>query len=208
MTSKTVVRKDFGRPRIFSDDDIFRATTRATRRLGYNRLTINAVAEEAGCSGPALMKRFGTKRELLRAFLEWTTARSREHFRTARSTYASPLDALRFRLLYGVRDSVVWSDDDDLPDLQFYVEGRTDPEFRHFIDVEEQDWEAEITSLIDQAIATGELSPCNSGDLAHTLLAGLAGATVIWSPESNRSLADDITLVLDMILTPLQRTGE
>src|SRR5688500_6337539 len=96
ITNKPVPR-DVGRPRSFADHDIFAATARAVTRFGYARLTVEAVAADVGCTGPALIRRFGSKRGLLLTHLDWSNAASRERFRQARAAHDFPPAALRAR---------------------------------------------------------------------------------------------------------------
>src|SRR5687767_11625228 len=89
--------RETGRPRTFTDDDIFAATARAVTHLGYARLTLQAVAAEVGCSGPALIRRFGSKQALIAAYLEQSNAVSLERFRAVRAAHPAPLEARRAR---------------------------------------------------------------------------------------------------------------
>ena len=57
------------RPRTVSDEHIFVATGLAITRLGPTRLTLADVASEVGLSAAALVQRFGSKRQLLVAFV-------------------------------------------------------------------------------------------------------------------------------------------
>ena len=45
ITNKHLVREG-GRPRSFENDDVFRATATVLSRLGYSRLSLDAVAQE------------------------------------------------------------------------------------------------------------------------------------------------------------------
>ena len=59
-----------GRPRLVSDAAVLAATERALSRLGPRRLTLAAVAQEAGLAPATLVQRFGSKHALLLAFAE------------------------------------------------------------------------------------------------------------------------------------------
>ena len=72
MVSTMPVVREVGRPRSFEDDAIFAATARVIARVGHDGLTLAAIAEEVGCSAPALVQRFGSKRALVRAYIEWS----------------------------------------------------------------------------------------------------------------------------------------
>ncbi|MCC6703358.1 MAG: helix-turn-helix transcriptional regulator, partial [Thermomicrobiales bacterium] len=87
------------RKRRFENEDAFWATTRVLMTDGYARLTLAAVGKELGCSAPALSKRFGSKRGLIEAYLEWSEETIRERFALVRGRFASPLEALLNRYL-------------------------------------------------------------------------------------------------------------
>jgi AcrR family transcriptional regulator len=201
VTLNTAAR-EAGRPRVFTDEDIFLATSRVVRTLGYNRLTIASVASEVGCTGPALIRRFGSKHHLLRAYLEWATERSHERFERIRVAYASPLATLRarFAMPESDRPEEVGEADGHTPFLAFFLEGRADALFRPHIDEHARQYELEIAGLIDEAIAVGELLPCDSAQFAHAMLASIAGASLMWSPDHPRSLNEETTRVLDALL--------
>jgi AcrR family transcriptional regulator len=52
---------EIGRPRIFTDEAIYLATTRAIARWGYARITLDEIASDLGCTRQALARRFGSK---------------------------------------------------------------------------------------------------------------------------------------------------
>src|SRR4051812_8194078 len=53
------------RPRTVSDEDLMNATMRVMSRLGPVKLTLAAVAKEAGVTAATLVQRFGSKRALM-----------------------------------------------------------------------------------------------------------------------------------------------
>ena len=117
-----------GRPRQFSDEEAFRGTAQAVSRLGYRGLTMNAVAKVVGCTGPALIHRFGSKQGLLLGYLDWSIERSNLLFEKSRREYESPLDALISRFA----DPAHRHTADDVghsAHVVFFVEGRIDPAF-------------------------------------------------------------------------------
>ena len=203
MAMTEVAAREAGRPRVFTDEDIFLATYRVVKTLGYNKLTIASVAAQVGCTGPALIRRFGSKHLLLRAYLQWSTVRSHERFLRIRAEHASPLAMLRarFSMPESERPEEVGDIAGHTPFLAFYVEGRADALFRPYIDEHARQYEVEIAELIDAAIAAGELYPCDSAQLAHALLAAIAGASLMWSPDHPRTLNEETTHVLDALLS-------
>lgn len=202
MAITEVTSREAGRPRVFTDEDIFLATFRVVKTLGYDKLTVASVAAQVGCTGPALIRRFGSKHQLLRTYLEWSTVRSHERFLRIRREYSSPLAMLRARVAMPEheRPEEIGDTAGHAAFLAFYLEGRADALFRPFIDEHARQYEIEFAELIDAAIAAGELRPCDSAELAHALLAGIAGASLMWSPDHPRPLNDEMTRVLDALL--------
>jgi TetR/AcrR family transcriptional regulator, transcriptional repressor for nem operon len=204
MSSKETPTREIGRPRQFSDDDVFEATARAVSQYGYRGLTVAAVAQIVGCTGPALIHRFGSKHGLLRSYLEWSTAQSHERFKQIREQHSSPIEALRMRFVLpteGRPDEAV-DDAGHTAYMIFFVEGRGDSSFRPLIDRHAEDYEQEIARLLDDAQAAGEISQVDSKELAHALLVVIAGVNLMWSPDWERPLTDEIGRVFDTVLLP------
>jgi AcrR family transcriptional regulator len=202
MTITETPAREAGRPRVFTDEDVFQATCRVVRSLGYDKLTIASVASQVGCTGPALIRRFGSKHQLLRAYLHWSTLRSSERFLRIRAEPISPLARLRarFTMPESERPEEIGETAGHTAFLAFYLEGRADPLFRPYIDEHARQYEIEIAGLIDDAVAADELLPCDSAQLAHALLAAIAGASLMWSPDHPRTLNEETTRVLDALL--------
>ena len=95
MVTKEPERRHVGRPRTYNDDEVFLATAAVLARNGHAGLTLAAVAADLGCTAPALNNRFGSKGDLLIAFLEWSTALAQTRFDQVRAEHSSPLAALR-----------------------------------------------------------------------------------------------------------------
>src|SRR3954452_16219965 len=87
-----------GRPRVFQNEDVFRAVTRVLTQSGYGQLTFDSIAMELGCTGPALSRRFGAKQALVAAYLDWMLNGIHERFEAAKHTDGSPLAALLARV--------------------------------------------------------------------------------------------------------------
>src|SRR5688500_14455784 len=82
------------RPRTVSDADILGAAYRAMSRVGPTRLTLAAIAREAGLAPATLVQRFGSKRALLLALSSGAAEFVDECFAAVRAEHPSPLDAL------------------------------------------------------------------------------------------------------------------
>jgi AcrR family transcriptional regulator len=197
-----LIAREAGRPRVYTDEDIFYATARVVRTLGYNRLTVASVAHEVGCTGPALIRRFGSKHQLLRSFLLWSTEKSHERFQRIRAEHGSPLEMLRARILMPESERLeeVGEMAGHTTLLIFYLEARADALFRPYIDEHAMQYEIEIAELLEEAIAAGEIRRCDTAEFAHSLLASIAGASLMWSPDHPRTVNEENARVLDNLL--------
>ncbi|MGH2618081.1 MAG: TetR/AcrR family transcriptional regulator, partial [Thermomicrobiales bacterium] len=176
--------REGGRPRSFENGDVFRATASVLTRLGYGGLTLEAVAQEIGCSAPAISKRFGSKQALVHSYLEWTLIAARERFRTARQSHASPLTALWARYLAPFEERP-----EELSAFAGWIDMRNDAMFGSLLQKRRRLWEREAASMLAAAQKAGELNACDTDELARAVTAALAGATVLWSPDDGPLLA-------------------
>lgn len=201
MPGKKNAPRDPGRPRQFSDEMIFIATAEAVAREGYRGLKLAAVANILGCTGPALIHRFGSRQGLLLGYLTWSIERSNHLFEATAAEFDSPLAALRARFSdpghRHNRDDVAHS-----AHMVFFAEGRTDPEFVPHL----RPYQAAILSGIERllvaAIDRGELRSVPTAPLANTLLAAIIGANLMWSPVLETPLAEAVGGVIDAIIAP------
>lgn len=198
-------RRHMGRPRKFDDHDVFVATARAAGKHGYARLTVGKIAAEVPCTAPALLDRFGSKDELLRAFLDWGNERARERFQLVRTQHSSPLMALkaRFHIPREERIDEVGEDARTYFNLTlFYTTTLSMPQLREMGKQRGQIYEEEMTALLSEAIATGELAGCDPARLARTLLATLSGAALQWVSDESLSLEDRASEAIDALTAP------
>ncbi len=186
MTS-TETHRHVGRPRTFTDDDIFAGVSRVLTRLGFPRLTIATLADEVGCTGPALIKRFGSRLDLLSAYLHWANESSRQRFNDARRQHTSPLGALRGRFEQPVNERL-----DEAADpagfaylIGFLITASTEPGLVPVLKQRYDVFHEEISSLLEDAVAAGELRECDSNRLSRTLLETLIGAALLWDYSSS-----------------------
>lgn len=166
-----------GRPRVYDDRDIFVAVARVLARAGFSGVTVAAVAAELGCTGPGLSKRFGTRHDLLLAYLAWSTEQAQERFRRVRERHASPLAALRARVEIPVDERR-----DEMADpagyanlVTLYYAGVVDPILRPAILRRRAVLAAETARLLAEAVEAGELVACEPERLSRVLLAALTG---------------------------------
>jgi AcrR family transcriptional regulator len=204
MGTNKVPQREIGRPRTYTDDDIFAATARAVARLGYARLTIDAVAAEVGCTGPALIGRFGSKLGLIRAYLEWANAVSRERFRRERELHTSPLAALRARV--GIppdeRLDEIGDANGNANIVVFHLSAWAEPELRASEQGRRQMFEDEIVALLQAARDAGELIDCDFRRLGRTLVAALTGTSLQWASDHQHAIEARMVEVLEDVIRP------
>ena len=196
-----------GRPRTASDDHILDAAARAISLHGPGRLTLAAVAAEAGITAAAILQRFGSRHGLLLALSRRGTGGAAEAVAAALDTGArgSPLAALDELLTAGL-DSIGSAEvlANHVGMLQLDL---TDPELR----VEARRYAATvldgIEQLLEAAVAAGDLVP---GDLDCAQLATAVdctynGALVTWALTPRGALPDWVRDQVRMLLRPYLR---
>lgn len=209
MITNSPDRREVGRPRVFDDAAVFEATARALARLGHARLTLAAVAAELGSSAPALSKRFGSKRGLLLAFADWSLEASRERFRQARETPGLPLEGLlaRFLMPAGARIDE-GADPSGLAHVAaLYVDYAADPALRDVAARRVRLFEEEITALLAEALAAGELAGCDVHRLGRLLHSAFVGAALTWAADPSRPGEAWLREVFEGVIGPYRAAG-
>ncbi|UBU08857.1 TetR/AcrR family transcriptional regulator [Nonomuraea gerenzanensis] len=190
-----------GRPRTTSDEAILGATARAIGRHGPQGLTLAAVAQEAGLSPATLVQRFGSKRGLLLAFAAHATGTAAEPFRQARQQHAAPLAALRAALVHLAEG--VSTPEELAGSLGFLQLDLTDPEFRAHAAEHARRTREEITALLAEAVAAGELhADTQVQPLAGAVQVAYNGALILWALTGEGPLPDAMRAALAQTLRP------
>ena len=190
------------RPRATSDQAILGATHRVVSRVGPN-LTLADVAREAGVSPATLVQRFGSKRGLLLAFAAAGTGGLGEEFDRIRRRHRSAVAAV-----YAVADCMAAMADtpemlsNSLALLQMDL---TDPEFHAHALAHSRAMSAEMTRLLDEAVATGELKPCDTRRLARAAHAMIGGSLLQWAVDREGTPIDRLREDLDSLIDPRRR---
>ncbi|HEY7034076.1 MAG TPA: TetR/AcrR family transcriptional regulator [Thermomicrobiales bacterium] len=197
-----------GRPRVFRDEDFFRATTRVLGRAGYEGLTLDAIAREFGGSTMAISRRFGSRRGLIRAYLEWSLGAVRERFARAREQPGSPLEALRARVRIPAQERIEEIGDpldaERSANLRtFWSAVRSDPEFRSLANQSVRDSERAVAELLELAAAAGEIADCDAREIGRVLIAAWTGTTALWAGDGPEgTLPERLETVFDAIIAP------
>ena len=192
------------RPRKTSDEEILAATARVMQRRSPADLTLADVAQEAGVVPATLIQRFGTKRELLLASVKTGPAGVRAQFAAARAKRGSPLEVL---IELFVECSGFASTPESLANGLAYLQiDLTDPEFRAITLAQFQTIREETQKLLDLAVAAGELSPCDTAELARLIQQVNGGSMLDWAVYRQGTLASWVRRDLTALLRPF-RTG-
>jgi AcrR family transcriptional regulator len=191
------------RPRTVSDEHILFAAQRTMSRLGPTKLTLAAVAREAGLSAATLVKRFGSKRGLMRAL--WTAALSGgdDCFGAQRAAHDSPLDALVDGATMMARDTK--SPEEMANSLAFLQIDLSDPEFYPNMLVLSKRMEAGYRALLDEAIRRGELVKCDTAQLARAVSAIAGGSLISWGVFRKGTAERWVRADLEMLMAPYRR---
>jgi AcrR family transcriptional regulator len=196
--------RDVGRPRLFEDDAIFAATARVVARVGHDRTTLTAIAEEVGCSAPALVQRFGSKRALVRSFIEYSIEHGHERWHEATESADSPIDAIkaRVRVPRSKRPSEL-SDPDGFPvTVFFHLAAWEDEALRPVLAQRRKDAEGEIRRLLEEATARGEIANCDEADTAGVMFAAFTGAALQFLAEPEMKIERRLEDLVDKIIAP------
>ena len=194
------------RPRQTSDEAILIATMRVMQRRSPVDLTLADVAKEAGVVPATLIQRFGTKRGLLLAACRTAPGGVPEHFSAARAKYGSPLKTLIE--LYAECSGFASTPEAVANGLAYLQVDLIDPEFHaitlaQFIAIRD-----ETRKLLDDAVATGELKPCNTAELAQLIQQVNGGAMLDWAVYRKGSLAASLRRSLEGLLAPYRLGAE
>ena len=190
------------RPRATSDEHILMATYRVVSRLGPN-LTLADVAKEAGVSPATLVQRFGSKRGLLLAFASAGSGTLGDEFDQIRKKHRSPVAAV-----YATAEcmAAMAATPETLSNsLAFLQMDLTDPDFHKHALAHSRAMDAEMKRLLDEAVAAGELMPCNTARLSRAVQAMMGGSLLQWAIDRDGTAAGRLREDVEMLLAPLLR---
>jgi AcrR family transcriptional regulator len=190
------------RPRATSDEAILAATYRIVSQRGPN-LTLADVAKEAGVSPATLVQRFGSKRGLLLAFASTGAVGMGEEFERIRKKHRSAVAAV-----YALADCMAGmavTPETLSNSLAFLQMDLVDPEFHTHALAHSRATHVEMTRLLDDAVAAGELKPCDTRRLAHAVQALMSGSLLQWAIERDGPAAARMREDLEVLLGPRLR---
>jgi len=168
------------RPRTVSDDDLIHATMRIMSRLGPVKMTLAAVAAEAGVTAATLVQRFGSKRGLMLKIAAGAAESGDACFDMVRAAHPdSPLAAL---IAAAAAMAQMAATPEELANsLAFLQIDITDPEFHvHTLALSKRNV-AGYRALLKEAVAAGELAPHDTARMARAINALAAGSLINWA---------------------------
>jgi AcrR family transcriptional regulator len=191
------------RPRETSDADLLAAAARIMQRLSPTQLTLADVAKEAGVVPATLIQRFGTKRNLILTLCRTAPAGCAQAFAAARAKYKSLLQALIE--LYAEGTSFAPTPEAMANGLAWLQNDLTDPDF-HAITLEQfRIIRNETKKFLDDAVAAGELRPCDTAQLARLVQHANGGAMLAWAVYRQGSVAAYVRREIAALLAPYRR---
>ncbi|MGB6676910.1 MAG: helix-turn-helix domain-containing protein [Terriglobales bacterium] len=193
------------RPRETSDAEILAAAARVMQSRSPVELTLADVAKEAGVHPATIIQRFGTKRELLLANCKAWTADVAGQFAVARAKYSSPLKTLIE--MFAECSSFAKTPKSMANALAYLQIDLTDPEFHAVLLTQYATTRDETKKLLDDAVATRELKPCNTAELAGLVQQVNGGAMLDWAVYRKGSLAVWIRRSLEALLVPYRSSS-
>lgn len=188
------------RPRTVDDAAIAAAFAHVLSKLGPAKLTLAAIAREAGLSPSTLIQRFGSKEKLIRRLskgagdgtalvAEWRAAGKR------------PLTIVRdFMLCYA---QMAPTPQAMIHSFAAYLEiDLSDPTLRRYLIESGRTNEGLIAGLLDEAVQSGELRAVDTKGLTRLLFATVTGSLLSWATyregKSAAWLARDLDLLLGL----------
>jgi AcrR family transcriptional regulator len=195
-----------GRRQKVTDDEVFAAAQRAMSRRGPHELTLADIAREAGVTAGRLVQRFGSKRALLVALSERFAGSAAPMFSSLRNAHRSPLATLR---AYGLCMADLAPTPDALLRNLAYLQGDlTDDVLRRHLVENARATRREIASLIEDAMAAGELRrDVDAPSLGRTIEAIVSGSLMSWATYREGQAAAWIARDLDAVLAPWRPEG-
>jgi AcrR family transcriptional regulator len=191
------------RPRTVPDEQILGAAQRAMSRLGPVRLTLAAVAKEAGLSPATLVQRFGSKRGLLLALWNGAVEGVDACFAMLRSAHDSPLAVAVAAATEMARYTA--TPEEMSNHLAFLQIDLSDPEFhRHMLEMSQRT-EAGYRALLGEAIKAGELVRCDAARLARAINAIAGGSLIGWAVFRTGTAQAWVEQDLETLLAPYKK---
>jgi AcrR family transcriptional regulator len=195
-----------GRPRTVSDEELLTATIKVMSRLGPVKMTLAAVAKEAGVTAATLVQRFGSKRGLMLKIAGDAAEFGDSCFDMVRAAHpASPLAAL-IAAATGMTQHAQTPEElaNSLAFLQIDI---SDPDFYVHTLAMAKNTVAGYRALLKDAIAAGELKPHDTLRMARAINAVAGGSLISWAVFREGTAEKWVTRDLETLLAPYRVRG-
>ena len=166
------------RPKIYSDDRIFKSISTVLAKQGYEALTLQKIAEQAGLSPAILSKRFGSKRGMLFAYYGHLIAVTRKSFDDLSKQSLPVTEALTeaFTQWHGF----IKKPRELANFMMLYLDLDIEPEFiglskERFLVID-----AGVQAILREGIRRGEIRCPEVAGMSQVLQAAATGASLIW----------------------------
>lgn len=172
-------------------------------RCSPTQLTLANVANEAGVVPATLIQRFGTKRGLLLAVCRTAPGSVPKAFAAARVRHRSPLKALIE--LYVEGTAFAPTAEAMANGLAYLQIDLTDPDFHAITLAQFRAIRDETRKLLEEAVAAGELRPCDTAELARLIQHLNGGAMLAWAVYREGPVANWVRRELEALLAPYRQ---
>jgi AcrR family transcriptional regulator len=193
------------RPRTVDNAVILQAAGKIIAQVGPGKVTLAGVAREAGLSAATLIQRFGSKRGLLLALARSACESVDACFAAVRAGAASPLEALVAAATDMPRH--VRSPEEMANHLAFLQTDLSDPDFYELTLESSKRILAGYRTLLDEAVAAGELRPCDTARLARAVASLSGGSLITWAISRQGTAEVWVRTDLATLLDPYHSTG-
>jgi AcrR family transcriptional regulator len=187
-----------------TDQQLFAAARAVMSKVGPRKLTLAAIANEAGVTAAVLVQRFGSKRSLLLALFEEVANGASEFMAALAKQHASPLAAL-----FAYADCMAGmaaSPAAVARNLAYLQIDLTDPDFRRHLVKQARATRAALRRLVQAAVQAGELARnVQPTPLARTVEATMNGSMLTWAFYQQGTAAQWIRADLNAVLAPYLR---
>lgn len=197
-------RRTVGRPRGFSDEDVFRATTRLLLNGGLGNATLTQLASQIGYSHQAVAQRFESKERLLRAYLEWMSVGVREDAEAILRESTSSVERLKRLLTLPINPRLFDADtfEQQASWTLISLELRREPTLAPIIALQLGMYVDLLTGIVSEGQTSGELNPGDPGEIAELAIVAGTGAAMQWLLNQQEQLLTKMERCIDLALRP------
>lgn len=183
-----------------TNEQIFASASRTLARIGPFRATLADVASDLGIAPATLVKRFGSKHELLVAVNEYEAGKVEESFTGIVARHESPLEALY--AFVADLTSEVRSPAEMANHVAFLHLDLSDDALHYHAVRFARSMRTGIASLLRRAVERGELAECDADGLARAVQTTYNGALIMWAIHGEGELSEWVRRDVAFVLAP------